>query len=362
MLEFDQRSAKAVNHFSSTPATGASPPLALILGIQRPTISDDEFAFFREANPLGLLLARRNMRTPEQTRELCRRFREAVGRPDAPILTDQEGGKISHLDFGAWPMFRSFAEFEMLAKAAGMDLALHTLRLSTLAMGRMMCEAGIDSGCSPVLDLRLAYADPVIGARAFSPDPNVVTAFGRVVTDAFLEVGILPIMKHIPGHGRATADSHKARPVILESADELTASDFVPFAALKHTPWAMVAHVVYTAFDEERPASISTKLINDVIRGQLGYEGVLVSDCVFMNSLEGPVHERVAQVLSGGCDIALHCHGELSEMEKAAAAAQPLTSVALQRIVAADALRGTSEVDYGALHREVETIFHVAGI
>lgn len=346
----------------TTTQLGSRPPLALVLGIQKPVISDDEFAFFREANPLGLLLARRNMRTIEQTRELCARFREAVGRPDAPILTDQEGGKISHLDSGAWPLFRPFADFGALAEKAGMEVALQAMRLSTLAMGQMMREVGLDSGCSPVLDLRMPGADPVIGTRAFSPDPEVVTAFGRVVVDAFLEVGVLPIMKHIPGHGRATGDSHKVRPVVNESAAELTATDFAPFARLNDTPWAMVSHVVYAAFDAKLPASVSPTIINDVIRRQLGYAGVLISDCVFMNSLEGPVHERVTQVLDGGCDIALHCHGELPEMQRAAAAARPLTQAAITRLAAADARRGKTEVDYPSLHREVEAIFHVAGV
>ena len=340
----------------------APSPLALILGIQRPAISEAEYDFFRQANPYGLFLGRRNMRTPEQTRELCRRFRSAVGRPDAPVFTDQEGGRVSHFDSGAWPLFRSFAQFGRLSEVAGADVALQAMRLSTLAMGQMMREAGLDSGCSPVLDLRLEGADPVIGERAFGADPGLVTAFGRVVNDAFLEVGILPVVKHIPGHGRATADSHKTRPVITASAEALAASDFAPFAALKDAPWAMVAHVVYAAFDAQRPASISPAITDGLIRARLGYEGVLVSDCVFMNSLEGPVHERVTQVLDGGCDIALHCHGDLPEMQKAAAAARPLTQKSQERLAAAGKRRGRVKVDIGALHREVETIFRVAGL
>jgi len=202
----------------------------------------------------------------------------------------------------------------------------------------------------------------VIGERAFGADPAVVASFGRVVNDAFLEVGILPVVKHIPGHGRATSDSHKTRPVIAASAEALDATDFAPFAQLKDAPWAMVAHVVYEAFDAQRPASISPVITGDLIRDRLGYGGVLVSDCVFMNSLTGPVHERVTQVLDGGCDIALHCHGDLPEMEKAAAAARPISDTSRGRLVLASRRRGKNRVDVSALHREVETIFRVAHV
>lgn len=343
-------------------SNSATRPLALMLGVQRPVLSEAELAFFREANPLGLFLGRRNMKTPEQTRALVAAFRAAVGRPDAPVFTDQEGGRISHLDSGAWPIFRSFAQFGQLAGKAGTEVALQALRLSTLAMGRMMRELGIDSGCSPVLDLAMPGADPVIGDRAFAADPATVAAFGRVVADAFLEVGILPVTKHIPGHGRATGDSHKLRPVVDTPAAELDASDFAPFVALADAPWSMVSHVVYAAFDAGRPASISPVITGDVIRGRLGYQGVLVSDCVFMNSLEGPVHERVTQVLDGGCDVALHCHGELAEMERAAAFARRLTPEAEARIAAGTARLGSATPDVSALHREVEAMFRVAGL
>ena len=158
-------------------------------------------------------------------------------------------------------------------------------------------------------------ADAVIGERAFGGDPELVAALGREVVDGFLEVGLMPVMKHIPGHGRATEDSHKTRPVVTADAATLDATDFLPFARLRDTPWAMVSHVVYSAFDPDRPASVSPVITQEVIRGRLGFEGVLISDCVFMNSLQGEVHDRVAQVLDGGCDIALHCHGELPEMQ-----------------------------------------------
>ena len=351
-----------MNAQTPRPSKGGQPPLALILGIQNPVISDSEFAFFRAANPYGLFLGRRNMRDPQTARALCQRFREAVGREDAPVLTDQEGGRVSHLDAAAWPRFRPFSQFGRLAEVAGREVAENALRISTLAMGQMMRDVGLDSGCTPVLDLMLPGADPVIGERAFSSDPELVAKLGAVVNKAMLDVGVLPVTKHIPGHGRATEDSHKTRPVVEASPEELDETDFVPFKALNDAPWAMVAHVVYTAFDPDRPATVSPVITHDVIRGRLGFNGVLVSDCVFMNSLEGPVHGRVTQVLDGGCDIALHCHGHLPDMQKAAEAARPLTEESIGRIEAANAKRGTTKVDIAELHREVETIFRVAGI
>ena len=344
---------------TAAPASRPGRPLALVLGIQRPTLSADELAFFREANPYGLFLGRRNMKDPQQLRALCAAFREAVGRPDAPVLTDQEGGRISHLDSGAWPLFRSFRSFGRLAER-DLPAAKRAIRLSSVAMGRMMREVGLNSACSPVLDLLLPGADAVIGERAFGGDPELVAALGREVVDGFLEVGLMPVMKHIPGHGRATEDSHKTRPVVTADAATLDATDFLPFARLRDTPWAMVSHVVYSAFDPDRPASASPVITREVIRGRLGFEGVLISDCVFMNSLQGEVHDRVAQVLDGGCDIALHCHGELPEMQRAVARARPLDDAAVARLEAAERRLGAAPADVTALHAEVEALLAAA--
>jgi beta-N-acetylhexosaminidase len=211
-----------------------------------------------------------------------------------------------------------------------------------------------------VLDLLLPGADAEIGERSFGGDPAVVTALGREVVEGFLEVGLMPVMKHIPGHGRATEDSHKTRPVVEADAATLDATDFLPFAALKDTPWAMVSHVVYSAFDPDRPASISPVVIDEVIRRRIGFDGVLISDCVFMNSLRGEVHDRVAQVLDGGCDIALHCHGELPEMQRAAAQARPLSDIAVARLDAAERRLGSAAADVPALHAEVESLLAAA--
>ncbi|OWO95688.1 beta-N-acetylhexosaminidase [Rhizobium esperanzae] len=331
----------------------SSTPLALFVGLPNPVLSDDEFAMFRETNPLGLFVGRRNQREPEQTKRLIARFREAVGRDDAPVFTDQEGGRVQHLDAGPWPLFRSFGQFAELARR-DFELGKKALRLSSQAMGAMMTELGLSSGCSPVLDLVFETTSAVIGARSFGSDPDVIAALGREVVDGLLETGNMPVMKHIPGHGRATLDSHKERPVVDASRETLIATDFKPFVALKDT--AMVAHVVYSAYDRESPASVSP-IMHDLIRKDLGYEGVLISDCIFMESLSGSLPERVKHVLDAGFDIALHSHGDIRESEAAAKAARPLTDAALQRIAAGKARLGNLKIDYRAAHAEVEDIF-----
>jgi beta-N-acetylhexosaminidase len=320
-----------------------------------PTLSDDEFALFRETNPLGLFVGRRNLKTPGDVKVLIERFREAVGREDAPVFTDQEGGRVQHLDAGPWPLFRSFGAFAELAQR-DLELAKRALRLSSQAMGAMMTELGLTSGCSPVLDLVFPTTSAVIGARSFGADPDIIAALGREVVDGLLETGNMPVMKHIPGHGRATLDSHKERPVVDASRETLEATDFKPFVALKDTPWAMVAHVVYTAYDKELPASISP-VMHNVIRKDMGYEGVLISDCIFMESLQGTMPERVKQVLDAGFDIALHSHGDIPESEAAAKAARPLTAAALARIEAGKARLGNLKIDVRAAHAEVEDMF-----
>ncbi|MDE1994721.1 MAG: glycoside hydrolase family 3 protein [Rhizobiaceae bacterium] len=338
----------------------ASTPLALFVGIPGTTLSADEIALFRDTNPLGLFVGRRNLKTPDQVKALLESFREAVGRDDAPIFTDQEGGRVQHLDAGPWPIFRSFGQFAALA-SKDFELGRKALRLSTRAMGTMMTELGLSSGCSPVLDLVFETTSAVIGARSFGPDPDVIAALGREVIDGLLETGNMPVMKHIPGHGRATLDSHKERPVVDASRETLMATDFKPFMLLKDTPWAMVAHVVYSAYDNELPASISP-VMHDVVRKDMGYHGVLISDCIFMESLRGTLPERVAQVLDAGFDIALHSHGDIPESEAAAKAARPITEDTRKRIAAGEARLGKERVDVVATHAEVEDIFRSAGL
>jgi beta-N-acetylhexosaminidase len=335
-------------------------PLALFIGMPGVELTPDECAFLRDANPHGLFLFRRNVDNPDQVRRLCDQFRGAVGRADAPVFIDQEGGRVQRLDNGKWPSFRSLGSFGALAKK-DLGLARHAMRLSTRAMGTILADLGIDSGTTPVVDLARRGTHDVIGQRAFGDDPELVVAMAREVIEGMLEVGALPIMKHIPGYGRVTVDPHFDCPVVDATLDDLRDTDFRPFIALRDTPWAMVAHLIFTQIDPRRPASVSP-LVCDLIRNDIGYDGVLITDCLTMEALTGTGPERVAAALEAGYDIALHSQGDLAASEAAARAARPLTQKALERIARAEDKRGNLRADAASLHAEVERIFMENGL
>ena len=345
---------------SGNRSRSSTTPLALFVGMPGYELSPDEIAFFREANPFGLFLFKRNLDNPEQVRRLCAQFREAVGREDAPVFIDQEGGRVQRLDNGKWPSFRPLGDFGALARK-DFELGKRALRLSTLAMGSLMAELTIDSGTTPIIDLARKGTHDVIGNRAFGDDPDLVIALGRVVVDAMLEVGELPIVKHIPGYGRVTVDPHVDCPVVDAAVDDLRATDFRPFAALRDAPWAMVAHLVFTQIDADRPASVSP-IVCELIRRDIGYDGVLITDCLTMEALKGTWAERVTAALDAGYDIALQSKDDFAQTEAAARAARPLTAQTLDRIARAQSRRGKLRVDVHALHAEVEAIFEDAGI
>lgn len=335
-------------------------PLALMLGAAGPDLSADEAAFFREANPLGLFLFRRNIEDREQVPRLCAAFREAVGRADAPVFIDQEGGRVQRLDNGRWPSFRSLGSFGALA-GRNLKLARHALRLSTQAMGSILTDLTIDSGTTPVVDLARKGTHEVIGQRAFGDDPDLVVTLAREVIDGMLETGALPIIKHIPGYGRVTVDPHFDCPVVDAAPADLGDTDFRPFIALRDAPWAMVAHLIFTQIDPERPASVSPRVCN-LIRGDIGYDGVLITDCLSMEALNGSPGERVGAALAAGYDVALLSQGGLDASKSAAEAARPLTEKTLERIARAEQKRGRLHVDAVALHGEVEQIFRDNGL
>lgn len=335
-------------------------PLALFVGMPGYELSADEIAFFRETNPFGLFLFRRNLDNPEQIKRLVQQFKEAVGRDDAPVYIDQEGGRVQRLDNGNWPLFRSLGQFGALARK-DFETGKRAMRLSTLAMGSMMSELGLGSGTTPVVDLARKGTHDVIGQRSFGDDPDLVIEMGRVVIDAMLEVGSMPIMKHIPGYGRVTVDPHFDCPVVDAEVDDLRETDFRPFIALKDAPWAMVAHLVFTQIDKDHPASVSGAVC-DLIRRDIGYDGVLITDCLTMEALKGTWPERVRAALDAGYDIALHSQGDLAASEAAAKAAGPLSAESLARIDRAQSRLGKSRVDVRALHTEVEDIFRENGL
>lgn len=338
----------------------SSTPLALFVGMPGLELSADEVAFFREANPFGLFLFRRNLDNAEQVRRLCAQFREAVDRADAPVFIDQEGGRVQRLNNGNWPSFRSLGEFGALARK-DLELGKRAMRLSSQAMATLMAELTIDSGTTPVVDLARKGTHDVIGQRSFGDDPDLVIAMARDVIEAMLETGELPVIKHIPGYGRVTVDPHFDLPVVDATREELRGTDFRPFIALRDAPWAMVAHLVFTRIDPDRAASISA-LVCDLIRQDIGYDGVIITDCLTMDALKGTWAERVTAALDAGYDIALHSQGDLAASQAAARAARPLNHQSLARIARAQGMRGAKRADVAALHAEVEQIFKENGI
>jgi beta-N-acetylhexosaminidase len=319
-------------------------PLAVILGMAGERLSPDERRFFAAADPLGFALFRRNCASRDQVRALVEELREAVGREDAPVLIDQEGGRVARLRPPEW---RAYPAAAMIA-ALPEPLALEAAHLSARLIAEDLFELGITVDAAPVLDLPRPGADPVIGDRAWGTDPPRVAALGRAVCDGLLEGGVLPIIKHIPGHGRARVDSHKALPRVDDEPAVLRRTDFAPFRTLAGMPWAMTAHIVYTAIDETAPATLSRTVIDSVIRGEIGFDGVLISDDVSMGALAGSLAERTTRALDAGCDLVLHCNSDIEEMREIAAAARPLTAQAHARIARAERLRRNRREDFDA--------------
>jgi beta-N-acetylhexosaminidase len=293
-----------------------------------------EREFFADVQPWGFILFSRNVDNRDQVRRLVASLRECVGDERAPVLVDQEGGSVARLGLPQWKARPSAARFGALHVQSA-ETAREAAYLNARLIARDLAEIGINVNCAPVLDVPVAGADAVIGTRAFGSDPAVVIDLGRAVIEGMLDGGVLPVMKHIPGHGRATADSHKALPRVTAKAEDLSASDFVTFRSLNHCPLAMTAHVVFEAVDPQRPATTSPKLIRDVIRGEIGFEGVLVSDDLSMNALKGPLPVRAKAALFAGCDIVLHCNGNLNEMREIAEEAKPVQDHWLKRCEAA---------------------------
>lgn len=328
-------------------------PRALILGCAGERLEPDERDFFAAADPLGFILFRRNCREPGQVRDLVAGLRDSVGRPDAPVLIDQEGGRVARLQPPHWRLYPAAAQIAALPD----PLAEEAAGLGARLIADDLAALGITLDCLPVLDLPAAGADPVIGDRAYGREPGRVIRLARAVCEGLLDGGVLPILKHIPGHGRARVDSHLALPVVAASRAELSRTDFAPFRALSHMPWAMTAHIVYAAIDAHAPATLSPRMIGEVIRGEIGFAGVLVSDDLSMQALGGGIGERAEQALAAGCDLVLHCNGVRREMEEAAAAARPLTLETAAGLQRGETMRRPlSPFDRGAAEARFETL------
>ena len=327
-------------------------PRAVVLGCTGEELSPEERRFFRAADPVGFILFRRNCRDPAQVRDLVGSLREAIGRDDAPILIDQEGGRVARLGPPHWRRYPSAGRLGSLPDPRAAAAA----RLGARLIADDLRGLGITVDCLPVLDLPVPGADPVIGDRAYGNDPGRVANLGRAVCEGLIAGGVLPVIKHIPGHGRAALDSHHACPVVETGPDELSRTDFAPFRALAGMPWAMTAHIVYMAIDPTAPATLSKRVISQAIRGAIGFDGVLVSDDLSMRALGGEVGERAARALAAGCDLVLHCNGDLREMEAIATATGPISARAAGRLAQAEALRCRSAPS-GFDRREAEMRF-----
>jgi beta-N-acetylhexosaminidase len=303
---------------------------AFITGVSGTVLTDDERAFLRERRPWGFILFKRNVETPAQVTSLVEDFRSVVGRPDAPVLIDQEGGRVQRLQPPHWPVYPPGAVFSALYDrdpAEGLEAARLTARL----IAADLADLGITVDCLPLADVPVEGADAVIGNRAYGTTPAKVAAIARAVADGLAQGGVLPVLKHIPGHGRATADSHHRLPTVDTPLAELAATDFAAFRPLADLPMAMTAHVVFSGLDPAQPATTSATIIAQVIRGTIGFQGLLMSDDVSMNALSGSIAERTRASLAAGCDVALHCNGRLDEMAQVADEAPLLSGEALAR-------------------------------
>ncbi len=312
----------------------------MILGCAGTSLADGEKRFFREADPLGFILFANNCAAPDQIRALVAELRDSVGRGEAPVLIDQEGGRVSRLGPPEWRAAPPAARFGELA-VENMESALEAARLNARLIAADLADLGINVDCAPVLDVPVPGAHDVIGDRAFSRDPAVIARLAGAAIEGFLAGGVIPVVKHMPGHGRAMADSHVALPVVDADRETLEATDFLPFRELSDAPWAMVAHLLYRAVDREAPATTSRKVIDEVIRGSIGFEGVLLSDDLSMEALSGTLAERARAVLAAGCDVALHCSGKLDEMESLAAELGRVSEAAAARLARAEAMRAS---------------------
>jgi beta-N-acetylhexosaminidase len=329
-------------------------------GIAGTGLTDAERSFFRSAQPAGFILFKRNCETRAQMRAVTDELRAITGRADTPILIDQEGGRVQRMTAPEWPRLPAAEPFARLYEQAPVS-AMEAARLNALAIATMLREVGVNVDCLPLLDVRRPDADAIIGDRALGSDPMQVAALGRMVLDGLREGGVVGVMKHMPGHGRAMVDSHKDLPVVTASVDEL-AEDVRPFETLKDAPMGMTAHIVFTAWDAERPASQSPVVIGEVIRGRIGFDGLLMSDDLGMHALQGDFGARAANAIAAGTDIALHCSGAMDEMEAVAGALGPITDRAAQRLARAMAtIEGaTADQDFADLAAKRDALLALA--
>ncbi len=310
---------------------------AFITGLSGLAITANERAFVREAQPWGLIIFHRNVKTPQQVTEMASSFRDAIGW-EAPILVDQEGGRVQRLGPPHWAKYPPGARLGALFDQ-DRALGLKAARLEGRLLAADLKALGLDVDCVPLGDVPVAGGDPVIGDRAYGSEPGKVAAIAAAIAEGLMAGGVLPVVKHLPGHGRATADSHHKLPVVDTGRATLEATDFAAFKPLSHLPLGMTAHVVFSAIDPDAPATTSVTMVREVIRGFIGFRGLLMSDDVSMKALSGTIAERSRAAFAAGCDVVLHCNGDAKEMEAVASIAPELEGEAVARAEAALAQR-----------------------
>src|SRR3954449_1454357 len=334
---------------------------AFITGISGLDLSADERAFIRAERPWGFILFKRNIDTPAQVASLVRELRDLVGNADAPVLIDQEGGRVQRLGPPHWPVYPPGAVFGALYDIKP-ELGFQAARLSSRLIAADLIDLGITVDCLPLADVPVEGADAVIGNRAYGTNPAKVAAIARAVSDGLVEGGVLPILKHIPGHGRATADSHFRLPTVDTSREELERTDFAAFQPLADLPMAMTAHVVFSALDPAQPATTSATIIQQVIRGGIGFQGLLMKHLVSLNALAESIAERTRAIVNAGCDMVLHCNGKLDEMQDVARETPELAGEALDRASRALASRKAPEpFDQQAARAELDALTERVG-
>ncbi len=334
---------------------------AFITGISGLELSAAERAFIRGERPWGFILFKRNIDSPAQVISLVKELRDSIGNVDAPVLIDQEGGRVARLGPPHWPVYPPGAIFGALYDIDP-ALGFAAARLSSRLIAADLIDLGITVDCLPLADVPVAGADAVIGNRAYGTEPAKVAAIARAVTEGLAQGGVLPVLKHIPGHGRATADSHFGLPTVNTPREELNRTDFAAFQPLADLPMAMTAHVVFSALDPAQPATTSATIINQVIRGVIGFQGLLMSDDVSMNALAGTIAERTRAIVNAGCDVVLHCNGKLDEMRDVARETPELTGEALARAKRALASRQQPQpLDRPAARAELDALINRVG-
>ena len=321
---------------------------AAIYGIEGTELTRDERAFFADADPAGFILFKRNCECRDQLIRLTSELREISGRPEVPVLIDQEGGRVARRRPPEWPAFPAGEAFDRLYQLAPSS-AIEAARSNARALGLMLNEVGVNVDCLPMLDVRQPGATDIVGDRALGSDPMQVSALGRAILDGLHSAGVLGVIKHIPGHGRALVDSHTELPVVDAAEDKLTI-DLEPFERLRGAAMGMTAHVIYTAWDPERPGSQSPIVIRDIIRERIGFDGFLMSDDIGMEALSGDHGQRAAACVAAGCDVALHCDGKMENMVLVADAVPALSPEGEARLARAMALTFTPEegMDFAA--------------